>query len=968
MARAPAVLLISPGILRWQDVDFGVPHLVAIGGYLIEHTGVRVEILDLNYEGGDRRDLERELDALGPFLMIGVSAYSSFDLLRVLSLARFLRDRYPGVPLVTGGYHASALPGDLRPHFDVVVPGEGELGMRSLVETLLGGGELEPGVLSPSVVPELDALPPYRWELLHRYWPHATRIGRKLQLYLSRGCPYRCTFCMERAKSGYSWRAFSPERAIGEIERLATFTDLSAWTINVADPLFGFRRRWRREVLQGIVDRGLLPMHYWTLTRSDDLDDEDVQLLAAARFAIGIGLESGSPDMLAIMQKGNRADRYLDAVLGLARRSQRHGLNWAVNVIVGHPGETPQTAAQTHAFLERLFLDGPSSRGWLSVDPFRLYPGSQVHQQLEHYEQAHGARFHHPRWWMSWYDGPFRAQHLDPSSEMDYTARLRWMFSRYEPLVRQIHGRFEGPGGPVGEIYARSQLAEIDMLQPEVHQRLLASAEVATTGAAAPLSVPIGLDVRDPEVRALEEALRARLDRGIVVADALVEALLAAPPHRFMPRPTARAMLASAPEAPPTEGALPDSLGLSTLLAGLQALAPTAGERAIDLTATSGHVAALLAELVGPRGEVVAVATSPAGADRLRSTLAPWPWVQVVQRSTADRLDVPGAFDVAWLGAALPQIPAELARLLGSGGRALAAVGPRFRDQDLVIVSSDRSERILGRVRVPVLGGPHGWVPAPPPVDTGPSIRFVDWPAPRLLFQALASVDLHDDVAGLGRPDAPIPAWAVRLRQLWFAAPGRLALQALALLHADTSELIRALRAPIGVLADPPGRALCAHVADVLEALGAPEPVPEGPTGSARASIEALGEALQQLRTQMWSPRGLHPPPLLILDVPALGERGRATRQDGVHRVATSLGEPFEHVLMQILHEEMHPITDPIVREQASGTRDTRPGSPGFALHQQLEATAVAATEAFLSARAPEQLPAFRAWVGRFAP
>ncbi len=511
MAHDPAVLLISPGILRWQDVDFGVPHLVAIGGYLIEHTGVRVEILDLNYEGGDLRDLERQLDALGPFLMIGVSAYSSFDLLRVLSLARFLRDRYPGVPLVTGGYHASALPGDLRPHFDVVVPGEGELGMRGLVETLLGGSAIEPGVLPPSVVPDLDALPPYRWELLDRYWPHATRIGRKLQIYLSRGCPYRCAFCMERAKSGYSWRAFSPQRAVDELARLSTFTDLAPWTINIADPLFGFRRRWRREVLRGIVDRQLLPLHYWTLTRSDDLDDEDIQLLSRARFAIGIGLESGSPQMLQIMQKGNRADRYLDAVTRLARLSQRHGLNWAVNVIVGHPGETPRTAAETYAFLQGLFLDGPSSRGWLSVDPFRLYPGSQVHQQAEQYTQTHGARFYHPRWWMSWYDGPFRAQHLDPSREMRYEDRLSWMFSRYEPLLRQIHERFEGPGGAVGQIYARSQLSEIDMLQPAAKQVLLDRAALAAGAAAEPLTVPIGLDVRDPEVRALEEAIRARL-------------------------------------------------------------------------------------------------------------------------------------------------------------------------------------------------------------------------------------------------------------------------------------------------------------------------------------------------------------------------------------------------------------------------------------------------------------------------
>ena len=32
MGRAPAVTLISPGILHWDDLDFGLPHLVSLGG------------------------------------------------------------------------------------------------------------------------------------------------------------------------------------------------------------------------------------------------------------------------------------------------------------------------------------------------------------------------------------------------------------------------------------------------------------------------------------------------------------------------------------------------------------------------------------------------------------------------------------------------------------------------------------------------------------------------------------------------------------------------------------------------------------------------------------------------------------------------------------------------------------------------------------------------------------------------
>ncbi len=53
--RTPAVLLISPGVVKPTDRDFGLPHLVSLGGYVRHHLGVRVEILDLGYEGETTR-------------------------------------------------------------------------------------------------------------------------------------------------------------------------------------------------------------------------------------------------------------------------------------------------------------------------------------------------------------------------------------------------------------------------------------------------------------------------------------------------------------------------------------------------------------------------------------------------------------------------------------------------------------------------------------------------------------------------------------------------------------------------------------------------------------------------------------------------------------------------------------------------------------------------------------------------
>lgn len=773
---SPALLLLSPGILKHTDADFGLPHLVALGSYVQERLGLRVEIVDLGYEAGDRRDLERLLDRLGPFLAIGVSCYSSFDTLRVLALGRFLRARFADVPLVVGGYHPSALPedfcgegggGEALP-FDYVVRGEGELPLEALLSALLGGERPPAGALPPALVKDLDTLPPYRWELLDRYWPRAAQLGSKLQIYLSRGCPHRCVFCMERAKElcapsgesrgggarraplplpeGDRWRPFSAERALDELSRLDAKARLAGWIVNIADPLFGWQRRWRRQVLEGIVQRGLVPRQFWTLTRSDDLDDEDVALLARGRFAIGVGLESGSPVMLEAMQKTRDPARYLAAIERLATLSRRHGLTWAANLIVGHPSETEATLRETHDFCQRLF-GADETRGWLGVDPFRLYPGSAVHREQEVWTARYGTRFHHRRWWQSWYDAPFRAEHVDPSRELDYRRRVDLMFSLYAPLAQTISERFVGQGRrEIDGVFRLSVSEQVQLLAPEQREHLLLRAERAPAlGDQAPtaLSAPIGLQLRDPAVRRREEAVRRLLEEGVLREEGLIEALLQTPPEPFLGEAGARAFFGEQPDLPQRQGEAPAWLGLSTLVRALEALALRPGERVADLLAARGYRAALLARLVGAQGKVFAV--EPSASRRaswaLGRALAGLSHVKVVRgaQTTARGLDA-GAYDALLLLGAVPHFPVALPPLLTATGRAIAVLGPRFARQDLVLlhrpaveaptveaptaatvatVAAPLLEQLLGRLRAPVLAGPEGWLDRPRAAETG---------------------------------------------------------------------------------------------------------------------------------------------------------------------------------------------------------------------------------------------------------
>ncbi len=240
------------------------------------------------------------------------------------------------------------------------------------------------------------------------------------------------------------------------------------------------------------------------------------------------------------------------------------------------------------------------------------------------------------------------------------------------------------------------------------------------------------------------------------------------------------------------------------------------------------------------------------------------------------------------------------------------------------------------------------------------SIAFVRWDDAARIYAVLAHLDLGADAANLYDPSLPVQAWAAELLEAYRAAPGRLMLHGVGLL-AGTGLVARLRDEPPAGLRDPRGRRLCHLVADAMGALSdAAVPYAQVP--------DEIVEPLRTLRAALWEREG-RAPPLCIADCPALGRAGRAVATDAGRVVAVSLAEPAEHVLCQVLHEETHAVTDPVVRATWSSggpPRDTAAGSPGFARHRALETAAIEVGEALIQARAPQWSDAYQRWRARF--
>ncbi len=696
MNRRVSVLLLAPASTCGYEGDFGDPHLVALGSYLQARTDADVEIIDLDCEPflaapNPQRIFSRDFD------VVGVSCYSSYTYLTSFYLGCEIRRRNPGAVLVVGGYHPSARPGDFlnlpdspleeASPFDHVIVGEGEEPLLRIVAAAGRGERLTEAVLGPQPLGELDDLPDLDWSLMDRYRTVAATRGGQAMIHFSRGCPFNCSFCMERSKGESTWRALSPARAERELLALHRWRGLEDQSLFIADAVFGLDPHWRRETLLRIARLDVRPASIWTLTRADLVDAEDVRLYHKAGFGLGFGLESGDVDLLKLIDKAGRSADFLDRFIDLAAEASAVGLPWGANMISGHPGETPESLRRSARFAARLFLETPGLTGFLSVDPFRLYPGSLIDRQLAWFEQRFGTRVHRRRWW-NFSEQSFNSEWIDPSADLDYRRKETLAAELFEPIVDGVADRF-AYRGPAREYFLRSVA--------RMKREFAASKRLRNIS---DYHLWRGLSgqgesrlVDDTEAQALfRRARREEIDAiGAEIGDwpeRIVQAVIDEPRERYVPDDQVLeswrdVSLSLADDESSTLSALHAYLINYTLLD----LQP--GDRLIEIGGGTGYGAGVAARIVGDGGSVVTFEIIETLAQAAGRNLADRKNVTVVCGDGLSRESL-GSFNKVVLTCAVHGVRQQYLDALPEGGRLLA---PVFGDDDQQVLTCWRRTR-----------------------------------------------------------------------------------------------------------------------------------------------------------------------------------------------------------------------------------------------------------------------------------
>jgi radical SAM superfamily enzyme YgiQ (UPF0313 family) len=371
------------------------------------------------------------------FDILALSCWTSLSYLATMTIARACCELYPDRMIVVGGYHPTARPDDFVTKdrlFDYVVRGEGEFAMKEIADAFSTTGRpAQTGVVVGQALEPEDYVG-MNWdlvdELVETNYPEG--LGT-LVTFLSRGCPFGCTFCMETMKTR-RWRPASIEYALNEVQMAADRFKFAG--LGFGDACFGVRAKWRKEFLRRLVE---LKPSFWILleTRPEYLDDEDIELLGQMKSQVQIGVESCSPDMLRIMNKTKQPEKYLTAFLKASHRLSDHGVVHGANLVFNHPGETQKTLEETFAAVDQELDRGRSSLIW-TCHGYAHFPGSFVDNNRAMYEQKYGTKFLNPEWWKVSEEQYHTGRQVIPSHDLAGELQSLWkdMFEEREQQMR----------------------------------------------------------------------------------------------------------------------------------------------------------------------------------------------------------------------------------------------------------------------------------------------------------------------------------------------------------------------------------------------------------------------------------------------------------------------------------------------------------------------------------------------------
>jgi len=189
-----------------------------------------------------------------------------------------------------------------------------------------------------------------------------------VSFYTGRGCRSKCTFCLwPQTVGGHRYRVRSPQSVVDEVAWIKRNLPQVKEIFFDDDTFTDFRPR-AEEIARGLGKLGIT----WSCNAKANVPYDTLKVMKdnGLRLLL-VGYESGNDGILHNIRKGLRTD--------IARRftadCRKLGITIHGTFILGLPGETPQTIAQTIRFAQEI---NPHT---IQVSLAAPYPGTELYRQ-----------------------------------------------------------------------------------------------------------------------------------------------------------------------------------------------------------------------------------------------------------------------------------------------------------------------------------------------------------------------------------------------------------------------------------------------------------------------------------------------------------------------------------------------------------------------------------------------------------
>lgn len=373
----PKIFADYPGALN--------PHLgIAYMTALLDKNNLSSEVFDMQL-GYSFEDLLEKIRNTKPDL-IGVSLFS-FDYRNSYKFIDKIKNETK-LPIVLGGCHVSSFMTEVLKdtEADIAVYGEAE---NTIVEICQGkklseingliykeNGEIKINEPQP-LIQDLDSLPFPKYDKFEIDKYNLT-IDRRLPIATSRGCPYKCNYCSANLTVGRLFRARSPENIIGEIEY---WVEKGFNNFEIIDDCFNFDMTRAKKICGLIIEKGLkIQWRCGSGIRADRIDEELLEKMKKAGCVyLAYGLESGDPEILLKMKKAITLKQALKSF----KLTQKKGIPFSINFIVGHADETYERAMCSIKLAERISEYIPEA--YVNFHNMIPFPGTELYEYVKNH-------------------------------------------------------------------------------------------------------------------------------------------------------------------------------------------------------------------------------------------------------------------------------------------------------------------------------------------------------------------------------------------------------------------------------------------------------------------------------------------------------------------------------------------------------------------------------------------------------